>query len=137
MREEERQGRLDRLSQSMMRIGRMNMAAEGDCRHHPALVNHLALHYLEEQRRSVTEVAEHLRMTVPGATGLVDRLSLAGLVVRHRVEDDRRLVQVEITPVGRQELQAMRERRKERLASFFAPLTDEELETFLSLIEKL
>ena len=43
------------------------------------------------------EVADRMIQVVPAITGLIDRLEKAGLVARHRCDQDRRVVYVEIT----------------------------------------
>src|ERR1700741_3852331 len=44
------------------------------------------------------EIAQRTITVVPGITGLIDRLEQAGLVSRLRSEEDRRIVNVSITP---------------------------------------
>lgn len=49
---------------------------------------------------SVTTAAERLQVSHNTAVELVDRAQAAGLVVRSRSEEDRRLVRVRLTPLG-------------------------------------
>jgi DNA-binding MarR family transcriptional regulator len=53
---------------------------------------------------SMTRIAELVDVSLPTATGIVDRLEERGLVDRIRVPDDRRLVMVQLTAAGRQAL---------------------------------
>lgn len=53
---------------------------------------------------SMTRIAELVDVSLPTATGIVDRLEERGLVERIRVPDDRRLVLVQLTEGGRQAL---------------------------------
>jgi DNA-binding MarR family transcriptional regulator len=48
----------------------------------------------------VLDIAERTVTEVPGITGLIDRLERAGLVVRQRCTEDRRVVYVSITEAG-------------------------------------
>lgn len=50
------------------------------------------------------EIAERTVVKVPGITGLIDRLESAGLVLRKRSDEDRRVVNVEITAAGKKVL---------------------------------
>lgn len=59
----------------------------------------------------ILEVAARTITVVPGITGLVDRLESAQLVERQRSTEDRRVINVAITPLG-----------LERLAQIDAPL---------------
>ena len=46
----------------------------------------------------ILEIASRMITVVPGITGLVDRLEMAGLVERRRCEHDRRVTYAAITP---------------------------------------
>ena len=50
---------------------------------------------------SMTRLADMLDVSLPNASGLVDRMEERGLVERSRVPDDRRLVRVGLSPHGR------------------------------------
>src|SRR5262245_8184085 len=52
----------------------------------------------EGQALPILEIASRMITVVPGITGLVDRLQLAGLVERKRCDQDRRVIYVAITP---------------------------------------
>jgi DNA-binding MarR family transcriptional regulator len=86
---------------------------------------------------SMTELAEHMGVTVAGATGLVDRLERDGLVARARDERDRRLVLVQLTPQGGLALAAARRRKSLLLRQLAASLDDRELATLAALLERL
>lgn len=50
---------------------------------------------------SVGKVSRHLSVSAPSASASLDQLESAGLVVRHRSAQDRRAVEISITPKGR------------------------------------
>jgi len=52
-------------------------------------------------------IASRLITGPPAITGLVGRLDEAGLIARERSSEDRRVVHVRITPLGRQKLRAL------------------------------
>lgn len=90
----------------------------------------------EGQALPILEIASRMITVVPGITGLVDRLQLAGLVERKRCDQDRRVIYVAITP-----------RAIEILAEIDAPLhklhvqtlghmAPDELSTLSRLLEK-
>jgi len=64
----------------------------------------LALYLLSAGPRRVSDVAGALGISLPAASGLVDRLATSGLVDRQRVERDRRLVLCQLTDAGRDAL---------------------------------
>jgi len=88
-------------------------------------------------RRRISEVAARLGVSLSAATGLADRLTRAGLAVRSRDGDDRRVVWLEITPKGRELLARTRELRRQSIDEAFSVLSDEELETFVRIISKV
>lgn len=55
----------------------------------------------QDGERTVRELADRLKLSPSAVTPLVDRLEIAGLVVRRRDERDRRVVHVELTDQGR------------------------------------
>lgn len=85
---------------------------------------------------STKELSEGLRISIPSATRLVDRLVRKQLVDRRESGVDRRLVQLSLTPTGLAALQAVRAARVARLHGAFATLTDEERAQLLKLLER-
>ncbi len=88
-------------------------------------------------RLTVSEVAEKLSVSLSAITALVDRLVQAGLVVRSRDEQDRRLVWLEATQKGKEILARCMEGRKQVAAKYFGQLSDEDLEKLLEIYEKV
>ena len=58
-------------------------------------------------RSPTQQIAERLITRQPDVTRLVDRLCAAGLAVRRRCEEDRRVVYVVLTAAGRKALAAL------------------------------
>ena len=65
-------------------------------------------------------------MTPSTAGRMCDRLARKGLVRRHRARADRRVVQVSITPAGRQVVDQATARRRVLLAAILAKLPAEQ-----------
>ena len=55
----------------------------------------------EEDGVSLTELGESLYFDNPTLTGIVDRMERDGFLERQRDDDDRRVVRIHLTPVGR------------------------------------
>ncbi len=66
---------------------------------------------------NVTALAEHLRIGLPAASRLCDRLEAAGLLRRCVQPDDRREVRLEVTAQGRRFLTDVTERLSLRLST--------------------
>lgn len=88
-------------------------------------------------RLTVSEVAEKLSVSLSAITALVDRLVQAGLVVRSRDDQDRRLVWLEATQKGKEILARCMEGRKQVAAKYFGQLSDEDLEKLLEIYGKV
>ena len=59
-----------------------------------------------EGRASMGDVADAVGLSRPGVTSTINRLVTQGLVVRERVDGDRRLLHARLTPAGRQRVEA-------------------------------
>lgn len=87
--------------------------------------------------QQVTEVANHLNVTLSAATGMVDRLVKAKLVTRDRDQKDRRVVWVKVTPEGEQAVKAAEQRRRAVLGQLVCHLSEADLGTLCSIIERI
>ncbi|MBL0888828.1 MarR family winged helix-turn-helix transcriptional regulator [Myceligenerans indicum] len=86
---------------------------------------------------SVGEIARELNSSVSGVSGLIDRLSKAGLVVRASDPDDGRGVQVRSTESGREaaaEAAGVLSELNEHLTAGFSP---DELDTVTRWLERV
>lgn len=88
-------------------------------------------------RLTVSEVADKLSVSLSAITALVDRLVQAGLVVRSRDEQDRRLVWLEATDKGKETLSKCIDGRRQVAAKYFGMLTDDDLEKLLEIYQRV
>jgi DNA-binding MarR family transcriptional regulator len=82
------------------------------------------------------EVRERLINRMPDATRLLDRMEAAGLVIRSREEEDRRMVRTRITSHGRQIVDALDKPVLAQHQKQLGHLSTEELETLIRLLTK-
>jgi len=85
----------------------------------------------------VSEVAAHLGVTLSAATGLVDRLVKAKLVVRDRDQKDRRVVWVKITPDGESAVKAAEERRHVAMSQLVSHMPEQDLAALCEILERM
>jgi len=85
----------------------------------------------------MSSLAESLGVPLSTATHTVDRLVAKGLAVRNRSEEDRRIVRVEMSDLGRQLQESHRARQREMARSWLAALSSGEREIFLELMGKI
>jgi MarR family 2-MHQ and catechol resistance regulon transcriptional repressor len=90
-----------------------------------------------EGPRMMRELAEHLAVAVNSMTSIVDSLEKKGLVQRHRSEEDRRVIRVELTDPGREVYQSLVEVNQRLFRSMLGALTQDEQEIFMVLFRKI
>lgn len=88
-------------------------------------------------RLTVSEVADELGVSLSAITALVDRLVKAGLAVRSRDEQDRRLVWLEATDKGREILVKCMEGRRKVAIKYFGKLPVEDIQKLVEIYEKV
>lgn len=90
--------------------------------------------YPGESQRRLGELAAVDRTTV----GLVvNGLEAKRLIVRKCADNDRRLLQLELTRLGHQKLEAVDSRMQRLQARILAPLTESERSTFIQQLRKI
>lgn len=86
---------------------------------------------------TMSDLSRKLGISMSATTTLVDRLEADGLVNRIRSESDRRVVYAGMTGAGQRVLQESKERRMQLLREFFSELDPGEVESFISVLEKM
>ena len=103
----------------------------GSERMHRADISMTHFHLLSmlERHGSITmsRIAELLDVSVSNATGLIDRIEERGLVERIRVPDDRRVVHVQLTDVGRTKLHEVELFKEDMIHAVLARLDERQL----------
>jgi|SRR5581483_10652059 len=85
----------------------------------------------------MSDIAAELGVPLSTATHAIDRMVTKGLVMRVRSEKDRRIVQVELSDLGRGFQAELRSRHQAMARSWLAPLSPAERDTFLKLMGKI
>lgn len=103
--------------------------------------NMLHIHALflisEQERLTMKELAKALHVSSPSATSLINRLVAIHWVGRKHDEQNRKLVRLWLTPLGKRILKEKHERRSDILRSIFGHLTPVEQRQLARLHEKL
>jgi DNA-binding MarR family transcriptional regulator len=86
---------------------------------------------------TMTDFSELVGVPLSTATRMVERLKDKGLAVRSRIEDDRRVVRVELSEEGRKLNQKFLEHRRAIVRFMLDPLTHGEREIFIELYTKI
>jgi DNA-binding MarR family transcriptional regulator len=72
-----------------------------------------------------------------GATGIIDRLVIQGVVERTRSREDRRVVWVDLSPEGQKRMEHLKDDRHQQMQQLLQPLSPDEVETLLRLLERI
>lgn len=90
-----------------------------------------------EGPRMMRELAQYLTVAVNSVTSIVDNLERKSLVRRHRSEEDRRVIRVELTDSGDEIYQSLVEVNLRLFRSMLGALTEDEQEILLVLFRKI
>ncbi len=85
---------------------------------------------------AMTDFSEGIDVPLSTATRIVNRLVKKGIVVRRRSDHDRRIVEIDLSPEAHKHRMQYFEKRLAALSAVLEPLTREDRETVLSLLEK-
>jgi DNA-binding MarR family transcriptional regulator len=82
-------------------------------------------------------LAEYLSLAVNSVTTIVDGLEQKDLIRRQRSDEDRRIVRVELSELGREAFEASEAAKMQLFRSMLSPLTVDEQEILLVLFRKI
>jgi len=83
------------------------------------------------------DIAKDFKISLPAATGIVQRLFNSELVKRVDDKADRRVIRIVATPKGKKIVEQISAKRKELIESIFSKLTEEERQSYLHILRKL
>ena len=86
---------------------------------------------------TVGDVADQLGLSLASASAMIDRLVNQKLIDRFRSESDRRVVSVQLSSLGQMQIAALHKQRREFLAHLFSRMTESDLKTLFTLIERV
>ncbi|MFO0921031.1 MAG: MarR family transcriptional regulator [Pirellulales bacterium] len=113
------------------------MAAEGP---HAHLTHHelfLMEHLGEEGPQKMRSLAEYLGVAVNTMTTIIDGLENKGLVLRSRSQEDRRVIHIELTPIGKETLESAMQSKMDFHRAILGVLEPKERNMLLKLFRKI
>lgn len=122
---------LDRLAEGHWRPGAIAQLERKGCS--PAQL-HFLMVLREMGPQTVGQLAETLRVSLPSASLMVDRLEEHSLAERRRDDQDRRLVHVALTRKGREAAQDATGFRRAKAMKVLSQFSQEELEAMLTVL---
>jgi len=91
----------------------------------------------EERGLTQVELSRMMLVNRANITTLIDRMEKSDLVVRRSVPDDRRYNVIELTPHGLAMWSRVAEVYKEKVRHLMGPLTEEELKSLVTILQKV
>ena len=96
------------------------------------------LNYISTDKgATMSEIAKSLHVTMPAATGIIDRLVRDGYCSRSSDLSDRRIIRVKITSKGDKTAQKIYKHRKEMIINIFGKLTKHDRDEYLRIFTKV
>ena len=83
------------------------------------------------------EIAEELHVNPSSMSELIDKLEKDGYVKRQVDPNDKRATRIHLTELGAARAAEVEDERQEKLEAYFKPLSTEEREQLLALLQKL
>jgi DNA-binding MarR family transcriptional regulator len=85
----------------------------------------------------MNRIAKAFQISLPAATGLINRLVKMKLVKRSYDKNDRRVILIVLTPEGRRVTTQTKIARRKVIEEMFGCLSDQERQTYLNIIRKV
>jgi DNA-binding MarR family transcriptional regulator len=85
----------------------------------------------------MNEVAAQLHISLPAATGLINRLHSMGMVKRIYDPSDRRVIRISITPKGEGAIKEVVIQKRRAIEKVFSCLSERERNEYLRIIKKM
>lgn len=91
----------------------------------------------EGAANTAAELCRLLQYDTGSMTRMLDRLEEKGMITRQRSPDDRRVVNIQLTPTGAEQYPKLRDEARAAANGMFAVLTDQELDQLSGLLQRL
>ena len=101
--------------------------------------NEILIYWLlyQKDRVNMTEIADYIHVPLNTATGIVSRMEKNGTVERTRSSEDKRVVLIGFSPKGEKQFQGLVGEMIIYGTKIFSTLSEEEIELFIKLMNKV
>jgi len=86
---------------------------------------------------TMTKISDEMNLPMSTSTGIADRLTKKGYIIRDRSQSDRRIVVIKLSNEGKKSLENFSSKIKEFICLFDEALTEDEKKFLMNLIIKL
>jgi DNA-binding MarR family transcriptional regulator len=91
----------------------------------------------ESKDPTMQDLAHYLRVKAPSATSLVAHLAKTGLIARKGEKEDKRIVRISLTAVGKKEIKNYTARCAKTMQKVFSKLNDREVDELVTILRHL
>lgn len=134
------QTNIEELFATMLQLGKL-MSKDASFNHEnktATMLQFQALRFvLENKNTAVSDLGGSLTLSKSSATQLIERLVKAGFLERVHDEQDRRIVRLTITKLGKQEYEALKQKMLEKVTGIFSNLPEEDIKELIRIHKKL
>ncbi len=128
---------LSTLLPSIMR-GVLKKQTDEIMRGHITMPQFIALEYIKTKGElKMSEIASEMGITLPAATGLIDRLHILKMITRVHDKNDRRIIRIVLSPKGNRVVVRIISKRMKLIKKFFGQLTESERQSYLKILRKV
>ncbi|NGY72373.1 MarR family transcriptional regulator [Bacillus megaterium] len=92
---------------------------------------------VDSGRQRSTDLSKYLQVSASHITAVTDLLLSKGYIARKRSENDRRIIDIELTEEGQGIFNAIQEKKRAYFLERFEHFTDKEIETVNKLFHKI
>lgn len=131
---------IDQIDASILRLMRLVAARHSDACSDSSMTmpRMMLLRILAENGPTkVSDLAAHLGIKAPAASGMVDALDKLGLVRRDQDPDDRRVTLLSMSALGRSELAIAETERRKHVRHYLSVLSEDDLRDMIRIQRKL
>ena len=128
------------LMEMLFKISRLmkeKMSFRNDLIHLSVLQIQTLVHLSQNEKVSMSDIAQHFLIELPSATSLINKLVDQDLVKRYEDQQDRRLVMITLTETGKTMFEQAMSQRKKKFEKILSYLSAKEKQDLLSIFKTL
>ena len=97
---------------------------------------HALMYITQNPKCMASKLSDFLGVAPTTVSSIIDRLVKKELITRSRTDGNRRIVQLELTEIGKKVSNAVKQEQLSHCAEMLLPLNDEERQLFAALLKK-
>ena len=128
------------LMEMLFKISRLmkeKMSFRNDLIHLSVLQIQTLVHLSQNEKVSMSDIAQHFLIELPSATSLINKLVDQDLVKRYEDQQDSRLVMITLTETGKIMFEQAMSQRKKKFEKILSYLSAKEKQDLLSIFKTL